>query len=383
MLAGRDSFDLMNIVLAGGTRRLNKDFKSSKSSMFNYFNRKENMDIEDGNGRQYTAVVEDENVKAYHSGSIWPTNEVDILNQWKVPLRDMVANTVLEGTKLSRLLGGWSMDSFMNNMSGTPMAPKADFPTLINELEAKLWNIQDSFNKKYSKSIFHKMVETDKAEWPDGLDVIMAPDAPYGGKKHTDLGQQDWPSALLSMGRDTPVYPYRHNPLHKDFGGNSFPTLFGDFNAACADISKGRADVSDANDPERLEIIGVCGVMTQARMAKLLFDQRAGARYKDDDTNIGITKPIHFDLWGLTMYADHYCPEDTIYIWAKEAIKTIKQTGDRGTLGIRKVRLAFAEDKLMIPYTVECNFGCSARWQTCVFTGVDYEYTGDIVGFNS
>ena len=38
MNAGRNSDDLMNIVLAGGTGKLNKDFKSSKSALYNHFN---------------------------------------------------------------------------------------------------------------------------------------------------------------------------------------------------------------------------------------------------------------------------------------------------------------------------------------------------------
>ena len=354
--AGRNAQDLMNIVLAGGTGKLNKDFKSAKSALYNHFEMDANIIKEDGDGHQYDVVVEDENVRAYGADSIWPTDEVDILNQYSIPYYDIYAGTVFDGRKISRALGGYRIDEFLGGS-----APKHKFPTLINEMEAKLWNVQDSFVKKVSDSYFHKKVEDDGSQWPDGFDVIFEPDSSYGGKSYTELGEHDWKSDLMG----TSVY--RHNPLHKDFGGTGFPTLFGDLNNACADISKGRADISDAQMP--LKIKAVCGIQAWAVWDKMFALQRE--RATDTETNFGVTKPITWDRWGLEIFCDHYCPNDVMYIWAEESIKKVCQTGPAGNFGIRKVRLAFAMDKIHVPYTVEFNLGCSARWMICRFSGMN------------
>lgn len=356
MQAGRNSEDLMNIVLASGTGKLNKDFKSAKSALYNHFQMEANIDREDGDGRQYDVVVEDENVRAYGADSIWPTDEVDILNQFTIPYYDIYAGVVFDGRKISRQLGGWRIEDYMGGK-----APKTKFPTLVNEMEAKLWNVEDSFMKKVSDAYYNKRYEDDGSQWIDGFDVIFEPDSSYGGKTYRELGEHDWVSDLMG------VAPYRHNPLYKDFKGNSFPSLFGDLNSACADISKGRGDISDDSNP--MKIKAVCGIQAFAKWQKIFHNQRE--RREDTDTNYGVTKPITWDLWGLEIYQDHYCPNDTMYIWAEEAIKKVCQTGPAGSFGIRKVRLAFAMDKIHVPYTVEFNLGCSSRWMCCVFRNMD------------
>lgn len=367
MQAGRNAEDLMNIVLASGTGKLNKDFKSAKSALYNHFEMESNISKEDGDGRQYDVVVEDENVRAYGSDSVWPTDEVDILGQFTIPYYDIYAGVVFDGRKISRNLGGYRIENFMGGS-----APKHKFPTLINEMEAKLYNVQDSFMKKVSDAYYNKRFEEDGSQWIDGFDVIFEPDSSYGGKAYTELGEHDWISELMG----TTVY--RHNPLHKDFSGTHFPTLFGDLNSACADISKGRADISD--DSGAMKIKAMCGVQAFAKWDKIFHQQRGGARTSDADTNFGITKPITWDRWGLEIYCDHYCPNDTMYIWAEEAIKKVCQTGPAGQFGIRKVRLAFAMDKIHVPYTVEFNLGCSARWMTCVFQNMNVNAAGDLLG---
>ena len=161
-----------------------------------------NISREDGNGRQYTVVVEDENVRAYGSDSVWPTNEIDILNEYAVPYYDVYAGATFDGRKLSRNLGGWSVEDYMGGKG-----PKKNFPTLINEFEAKLFNIQDSFMKKASDANYHKRIEEDGSQWVDGFDVIFEPDSSYGGKTYKELGEHDWLSDLMGS------TVYRHNPL--------------------------------------------------------------------------------------------------------------------------------------------------------------------------
>ena len=346
--------DLLNIVLAGGTGKLNKKFRSTLSSLFNHFMMDDNIHREDGDGMQYDVVVEGENVRAYKAGSIWPTNKRKILNQWHVPYMDIYAGVTFEGTDISKKLGGYSIDHFMG---GT--APSSKFPTLINIMETHLSNVKESFMLNQSDALYNKKVEADRTPYIDGFDVIFAPDTEYGGIGYRDLGEHDWDSLLMV----TSVY--RHNPLYRDFGGNSFPTIFGHLNAACTDISRGRANISTADTPEKIKIMAVCGPGAFAKWDKLFTDQRL--RGTDSESNIGIVKPITWDRWGLEIHADHYCPEDKMYIWANEHIKCIKQTGPRGDFSLRRVRLAFAQDEIHCPWTVEYNLGCSARWQCCLF----------------
>lgn len=360
MQVGRGHQDLVNIVLASGTGKLNKDFKSAKSALYNHFEMDGNIMRADGDGHEYNVVVEDENVVAYGSDSIWPTDEVEILGQYTIPYYDVYAGAVFDGRRLSRQLGGWSVEDYMGGKG-----PKSGFPTLINEFETKLWNIRDSFMKKSSDNLYNKRYERDGSQWPDGFDVMFEPDSSYGGISYKDLGEHDWISDLMG----TAVY--RHNPLYKDFGGTNFPTIFEELNNACSDISKGRADISDANRP--LKIKAMVGVQAFAIWDAMFFGQRAGARSSDADTNIGITKPITWDRWGLEIYCDHYCPNDKMYIWAEETVKKICQTGPRGSLDLRRVRLAFAMDKIHVPYTVEYNYGCSARWQICQFMNMNLD----------
>ena len=351
---GMSTQDLVNIVLAGGTGKLNKKFRSMRSSLFNYFMEDKNIDRENGDGRQYDVVVEGENVRPYKAGSVWPTNKRKILNQWHVPYMNIYAGVTFEGTDISSKLGGYSIEDFTGGM-----APRSMFPTLINEMETHLGNVKESFMINQSDALYHKGVAADGSPNIDGFDVIFEPDSEYGGKGYRDLGEHDWDSLLMN----TSVY--RHNPLYKDFTGNSFPTIFGDLNAACTDISRGRANIAESDDPSKIKIMAVVGPGAFARWDKLFTDQRL--RSSDSESNIGILKPITWDRWGLEIHADHFCPEERMYIWAAEHIKCIKQKGPRGDFDLRRVRLAFAQDELHCPWTVEYNLGCSARWQTCLF----------------
>lgn len=368
--------DTLNVVLAAGTMDVNGDFISQKSSLYNYLMMDKHTSKQDGNGKQYKVVVDDENTYAYHSNSVFPTNEIDILNNYTVPYYNMGSNVVFSGPEISLLTGGYSIEDMVGRYGSEPRAPRTNFPTLVNYVEEKLMNVKRSFYKRYSEALYHKQVEKDGAHWVDGLDVIFAAGQPYGGKAENAFGQQQWESLLTSTN------PQRHGPLVKDFGGNSFPTFFGDWAAACADISKNRADISGMARDEKLKIYAFCGIGTQNRIEKQFYDQKTGARSSASDTNFGINEPITHDRWGLEIHADHFCPEDRIYIFAEEAIETICQTGSRGRFAFRTGRLAFAQDKIMLPYSVECNIGCSSRWQCVVFTNVDYTYTGDIIGFN-
>ena len=356
MNGGMSGNDLLNVVLASGTGRVNRTFRSMKSSLFNYFMMDENIDRENGDGKEYNVITDGENVRPYKSGSIWPTNKTRILNKWDVDYKDIFAGVDFDGTEISKSLGGYSIEDFMGGD-----APQAMFPVLINEMEEHLWNVKESFVINQSDAHYHKQVATDGAENVDGFDIIFEPNTEYGGKGHKALGEQEWDSLLM----DSAVY--RHNPLYKDFGGTGFPTIFGDLAAACTDISRGRADISDADDPEKIKIMGMCGPGAFSRWDKLFNDQIQRSGGEQHSSTIGIKKPILWDRFGLEIHADHYCPEDTMYIWAQEVIRKICQKGPRGTFSLRRVRLAFAQDEILCPWTVEYNLGCSARWQCCVF----------------
>ena len=359
MNGGMSGNDLMNIVLASGTGRVNRDFRSMKSSLFNYFMESSHIDKENGDGKEYNVVVEGENVRPYKTGSVWPTNKTKILNQYRIPYYDIFAGVNFDGTQISKQLGGYSIEDFMGGS-----APKASFPTLINEMEEHLMNVKTSFIINQSGAHYTKQTAADGAENIDGFDVIFAPNTEYGGIAHTALGEHDWNSLLMDS------TCYRHNPLYKDFGGTTFPNFYGDFAKACIDISRGRADIANADDPDKLKIMAMCGPGTHMRLAKLFNDQISREGGEMQSSNIGIKKPIMWDLYGLEIHADHYCPEDTIYIWAEEVIKKVCQSGPRGEFSLRRVRLAFAQDEILVPWTVEYNLGCSARWQTCVFQNV-------------
>ena len=355
MNGGMSGRDLVNIVLASGTGKLNRKFRSMKSSLFNHFNEDKNIDREDGDGRDYNVVVEGENVTPYRAGSIWPTGKRRILNQYHIDYMNVVATVVFEGTESSLNLGGYSIEDFMGGD-----APQQMFPTLINEMAVKLGNVKESFIINQSDAHYHKQTAADGSPNVDGFDVIFEPDTEYGGKGYKALGEHDWDSLLMG----TSVY--RHNPLYRKFGSTDDFKIHKDLNAALADISKGRADVSDADDPEKMAIMGMCGPGTFGRLAELFNSQIQRTGDQQHSSTIGIKKPIMWDLWGLELHADHYCPEDRIYLWSEEHIKKICQTGPRSMFDLRRVRLAFAQDEINCPWTIEYNLGCSARWQTCL-----------------
>lgn len=356
MNGGMSGNDLLNIVLASGTGRVNRKFRSMKSSLFNYFEDDMNIDRENGNGKDYNMLVEGENVRPYRSGSIWPTNKTQILNQYHVDYMNVFAGVNFDGTEISKQLGGYSIEDFMGGE-----APQSAFPVLINEMEEHLWNVRESFILNQSAAHYTKQVATDGAENVDGFDVIFAPNTEYGGKSHRALGEHNWDSLLMNSS------VYRHNPLYKDFQGSAFPSFYGEIASACIDISRGRADVADADDPDKLKIMAMCGPGTFLRLSKLFNEQVSREGSREQGSSIGILKPIMWELYGLEIHCDHYCPEDTMYIWAQEAIKKICQKGPRGDFSLRRVRLAFAQDEILCPWTVEYNLGCSARWQCCVF----------------
>ena len=212
MNGGMSGNDLLNIVLASGTGRVNREFRSMKSSLFNYFMMAENIDKENGNGKDYNMIVEGENVRPYKSGSIWPVNKTEILNQYHLDYMDIFAGVNFDGTQISKQLGGYSIEDFMGGD-----APQSAFPVLINEMEEHLWNVKESFVINQSGAHYNKQTATDGAENVDGFDVIFEPDTDYGGKSFKALGEHDWDSLLMGSS------VYRHNPLYKDFGGSQFP----------------------------------------------------------------------------------------------------------------------------------------------------------------
>ena len=359
MNGGMSGNDLMNIVLASGTGRVNREFYSMKSSLFNYFMQDENIDKENGHGKDYNMLVEGENVRPYKSGSIWPTNKTEILNQYHIPYKDIFAGVNFDGTEISKQLGGYSIEDFMGGD-----APKRDFPVLINEMEEHLWNVKRSFVTNQSAAHYTKQVAADGAENVDGFDIMFAPDTEYGGKSYRALGEHEWNSLL--MGGTI----YRHNPLHKDFGGSGFPTIFGDIANVCIDISRGRADMAESSDPAKIKIMAMCGPGAFSKLDAMFNRQITREGNQQHSSTIGIQKPIMWDRYGLEIHCDHYCPEDTMYFWAKEVIKKVCQKGPRGEFSLRRVRLAFAQDEILVPWTVEYNLGCSARWQICSFTNM-------------
>ena len=240
--------------------------------------------------------------------------------------------------------------------------------TLISMHKNELLGIRNEIIRDINKSIYFGGNTGDPQNRGFlGFQQIMAQNETYGQIEYDQLGQHDWESTLLaSTDGVTDARPFRWNPLFKDLNGEAL-SLHGELESAMIDLNHGGSAITPMGITNNYWMF--CHQRLYADMLRsetlrnqLRRDIGTGGPGGNPDIG-GVTAPLVWDSYNLSIFPDTDCPVDEVYIINPKCVKFAQPNSDQTFM--RKWRLGSEQDTIMIPFYKTCQMWCDDRSQTC------------------
>ena len=353
---------LAQFTLRAGVNKINTDIHNIGTPVSMMFDEAKNQMIETGVGVSGNLLYKRENTQLIATGADeYNDSLIDPFEHCQDEWSYRAVTLVLDGKEIQKNLGGYTLDE-LAAQDIIRSIPSGSRHTLINMISPRLTNLKITMDEWLARDFFYHTTDEQGRECANGIDVITEPDSTYANLSYNELGPLQFKSDLMKMGSGSGAAEM-WNPIHLDLGTSAMEWKH--IVAASTDLSKGMNYGIEAPNMSRG---WNCFLMSTNRynnspmMARFDDDRR---RMSSGDVEMSPTSPLIDHRLGSKFFSDPNLEDDGImYFWKEGRIKKWMQKRKRYSDMLKRSRLSYNQDRVLIIAEVEYQYFTTQRWST-------------------
>ena len=349
------------MTLRAGVNDINTDIHNIGTPTSMMFDEPKNQKIEPGHGVAGNILYKRENSQYVRTGADTYLDEpLDPFQHVQEEWSYTAVTVVLDGKEIQKNLGGATLDELAsgNIMSSIPAGGRA---TLVNMIAPRLTNLKITLDEKMAADFYTHGIDDEGREGIKGIDIITTPDTAYGGLDYNSLGPLPFKSTLLKYASGATGAAEMWNPLTLDLGSDSLELKH--FTAAATDLTLGSMYGIEKPNPARPMVVFAMSPGRYNNSPMMLDYHEQRRRTSAGDVEASPTAELVDSRLNAKFMSDPNIDDDGIvYFWQEGRLKKWMQKRKRYAELLKRSRLTWNQDRVLIIAEIECQFFTLQRW---------------------